>query len=218
MSQITIEEQLAVALAYGATSEMAAMGAAQSKAIQLAQTGNNLAAMWASRLVSVGRHLIAYKGAALIAEKSPAPENILRVNRELAGSIELLENQLKHVLKRRHKAKRLSENERIIVVAVAIDEWTADYCRTCSGAGEIPMFTEVEGNQPMQECPTCHGSLRHRYTDKERESALSLKSELLEKPLDMRVSLHLVRAVLTTRAIIKLAARTTIIEYSRLLR
>jgi hypothetical protein len=231
MSNTSIEETLAVALAYGQTESMAALGAMQSKTIQELQTGRADSALWAVMLSGLGRNLIAYKSRMLIAEKAdiPAPykkwaeaenkpvEVILKtlITREQVDAIEALAGQIKHVLKRRKRARKLNQMERMLVAAVAIDEWAEDYCRSCHGAGEIPNFEGIEGNQPTQVCPVCDGKLKHKYTDKERESAISLKNELFENPVNLRETAYLVKAVTTTRAIIRLSIKTCQIEYAR---
>ncbi len=230
MSSISLEEQIAVALAYGNTEMMAAMGAAQSVSIQKQNTGNAISAMWASYLTSLGRRLIDYKSAELIVERmETAPKVVaeefeiakVAMNRELRASTEELATQIKHVQKRRalrgKKGRRFNQHERSLIALVAIQEFTRDYCRSCQGAGEIPTSEEaIEGKQPTQECPVCHGNLRHVFTDREREDMFI--DYALKLDYDFDNTKDLIKQVGTSRAIIRLAIRTAVVEYSRILR
>ena len=228
MSSISLEEQIAVALAYGNTEMMAAMGAAQSVNIQKQNTGNTVSAMWASYLTSLGRRLIAYKSAELIVERledTPVTDEFeiakVAMNRELRASTEELATQIKHVQKRRalrgKKGRRFNQHERSLIALVAIQEFTRDYCRSCQGAGEIPTSEEaIEGKQPTQECPVCRGNLRHIFTDREREDMFI--DYALKLDYDFDNTKDLIKQVGTTRAIIRLAIRTAVVEYSRILR
>lgn len=221
MSRVSIEEEIAVALAYGDTSHMAAMGAAQSYSIQRQQTGRANAAMWASYLTSLGRRLIAYKSAELITQRTPAEKKEgakIAMNREYRASTSELAQQLKHVMNRKatrgRKQPRFNEQQRTLIALVAVDEFAHDYCQSCQGAGVIPTEAGLEGMQPTQECPVCRGGLKHRFTDREREAAFIKHAE--ELLYAFTNSANLVSAVPTARAVIRLACKTAVFEYVRI--
>lgn len=221
MSNVTIEEEIAVALAYGDTSHLAAMGAAQSFGIQKQQTGDNRAAMWASYLVSLGRRLIAYKSAELIAQRVEEPKKDgakVVMNREYRAATSELAQQLKHVMHRKRNngrtQPRFNEQQRSLIALVAVDEYSADYCQSCQGAGVIPTEAGLEGMQPTQECPVCRGNRKHKFTDREREFAFLNHAEELNYAFTN--SANLVGAVTTARAVIRLACKTAVFEYVRI--
>lgn len=221
MSQVTVEEEIAIAIAYGDTSSMAAMGAAQSIDIQKIQTGHAASALWASYLTSLGRRLIAYKSAELIAQRTEGPKKEgakAVMNREYREASTELAQQIKHVLNRKarqgKKGARFNEHERALIAMVAIDEYSHDYCQCCQGAGEIPLSDDREGMQPTQECPVCRGALKHKFTDREREA--SFISHAKELQYEFRTSGNLVKVVTTARAVIRLACKTAVFEYKRI--
>lgn len=220
MSRVSLEEEIAVALAYGITAPMAAMGAAQSVSIQEQQTGNLHAALWAAALTGLGRRLIAYKTAELIVQRETgAKQEGAKVSmaRELRESTSSLSQQIRHVLKRRarrgKKGGQFNEQERCLIAMVAIEEYSHDYCRACQGAGEIPVAEGLEGSQPMQTCPVCNGKPGHRFTDRERETAFLRWAKDLQ--YEFATSGNLVAQVGMARAIIRLACRTAVLEWKR---
>lgn len=73
-------------------------------------------------------------------------------------------------LKNKRSAVTVPFNMEMIrcIAAAALDEMTIDMCETCKGATQVPMVSEVEGVQPMTQCPTCSGSGRRRYAEDER--------------------------------------------------
>jgi Zn finger protein HypA/HybF involved in hydrogenase expression len=120
-------------------------------------------AQTSSELASLGVDLIALKYA----------------NRE--ASRDTAAHKLALVLGWRSNRLDLNSGQLLKVARWAIGEWLNHSCMACKGAKEAPAFENVEGQQPMQACPTCQGTGLRIWTDEERNIGLGGK---YGKPLD----------------------------------
>jgi hypothetical protein len=67
---------------------------------------------------------------------------------------------------------RLSGKQADRIARWAVTEYIIPFCLTCRGAKESPNHQDIDGTQPMIQCPTCSGSGRRRFTDEERTEAM----------------------------------------------
>lgn len=123
-------------------------------ALAAAQWRRADAASRASFLCSLGRDLIAFKGAS-------RPDSWAEAVAKLAEALQC------------RKLKNLSFGDRQRIAAWAVQEFAVDMCPSCLGAKEVPQFDgQEDGYQPMMSCRACSGSGKRRYTDGERAAAM----------------------------------------------
>lgn len=67
---------------------------------------------------------------------------------------------------------KLKGKERLRIARWALVEYSMPFCPTCRGATESPNHEDVEGRQPMRQCPSCSGTGLRRFSDSERREAM----------------------------------------------
>jgi hypothetical protein len=78
-----------------------------------------------------------------------------------------------------HERIKVGLENRGKVARLAIREWVVDICPTCSGSGHIFDSFGVE-----KCCGSCGGSLKRRYSDRERETELGFGGDKAERAMD----------------------------------
>ena len=80
----------------------------------------------------------------------------------------------------------------------ALMEYALDFCPTCAAKGEIPNQQDVDGRQPMRQCPECGGNGKRHYSDQERTDAMG---EAFDKAMSWAHSIIAMAESLAVRSV-----------------